>query len=311
MTAMATSLQDSLDAFGQHLRSERQVSAHTCDAYMRDLSTLCAHIEEKGINQWDRVDTQVLRSFVARRHQSGQSGRSLQRLLSSVRGFYRFLNRERICQHNPAVDLRAPKSPRKLPKTLDADLTASLLDRSSVPGGDEDNWLVARDSAMLELFYSSGLRLSELAGLSLHDLDLREGEVRVLGKGSKTRVLPVGRKAREALDAWLAVRPSTVDEDQPVFVGRQGRRLTPRAIQQRVRRCGVQGIGQHVHPHMLRHSFASHLLESSGDLRAVQELLGHADISTTQIYTHLDFQHLAQVYDQAHPRAKRKPGDQS
>ncbi|WP_093397828.1 tyrosine recombinase XerC [Halopseudomonas xinjiangensis] len=304
-------MQASLDAFGEHLRSERQVSPHTLDAYRRDLATLLTYLEQNGVHRWDAVDTQTLRSFVGRQHQSGQSGRSLQRLLSSVRAFYRYLIRERVCRHNPAADLRAPKSPRKLPKTLDADLAGSLLDQAGVPNGEDDDWLRTRDAAMLELFYSSGLRLSELAGLSMHDLDLREGEVRVLGKGSKTRVLPVGRKAREALQQWLALRPAVAAADQPVFVGRQGRRLTPRAIQLRVRRSGVQSIGQHVHPHMLRHSFASHMLESSGDLRAVQELLGHADIGTTQIYTHLDFQHLAQVYDQAHPRSKRKNGKDS
>jgi len=269
---------------------------------------LQAHLAELGIDRWDAVDTQTLRSFVARRHQKGQSGRSLQRQLSSVRALYRYLIRERCCRHNPAADLRAPKSPRKLPRTLDADLAGSMLDQAGSVTGDEDDWLRARDAAILELFYSSGLRLSELAGLSLHDLDLREGEVRVLGKGSKTRVVPVGRKARDALQHWLSLRPALVGNDQPLFVGRQGRRLTPRAIQLRVRRSGVESIGQHVHPHMLRHSFASHMLESSGDLRAVQELLGHADIGTTQIYTHLDFQHLAQVYDQAHPRSKRKQG---
>ncbi|UAW99937.1 tyrosine recombinase XerC [Halopseudomonas nanhaiensis] len=301
-------MQGPLESFCEHLRSERQVAANTLDAYRRDLQTLQTYLQANGIERWDAVDTQVLRSFVARRHQGGQSGRSLQRQLSSVRALYRYLIREGVCRHDPATDLRAPKSPRRLPRTLDADLAASLLDQAGVAGGDDDDWLRTRDAAMLELFYSSGLRLSELADLSLHDLDLREGEVRVLGKGSKTRVLPVGRKAREALEHWLAMRPSLGAEDQPVFVGRQGRRLTPRAIQLRVRRSGVQSIGQHVHPHMLRHSFASHLLESSGDLRAVQELLGHADIGTTQIYTHLDFQHLAQVYDKAHPRSKRKHG---
>lgn len=199
------------------------------------------------------------------------------------------------------MDLRAPKSPRKLPKTLDTDITSRLLNT-----GEDDDWLATRDHAMLELFYSSGLRLAELAGLDLDGVDLSEGEVRVLGKGNKTRIVPVGGPAREALKRWIKVRPSLAGDVQPLFVGKQGRRLTPRAIQLRVRQWGVQHIGQHVHPHMLRHSFASHLLESSGDLRAVQELLGHADISTTQVYTHLDFQHLAQVYDRAHPRAKRK-----
>ena len=211
------------------------------------------------------------------------------------------MQREGRAQQNPALDLRAPKAARPLPRTLDADLAAQLLDS---PG--EDDWLGRRDQAMLELFYSSGLRLSELAGLDIADLDLQQGEVRVTGKGNKTRVLPVGRMARRALQDWLSVRPASDQAAQPLFVSQRGSALTPRAIQLRLRRHGVEQIGQHLHPHMLRHSFASHMLESSGDLRAVQELLGHADISTTQIYTHLDFQHLAQVYDQAHPRAKRK-----
>ena len=241
------------------------------------------------------------RHFTASQHQHGLAPRSLQRLLSAIRSFYRFLQREGRSRQNPAQDLRAPKAPRTLPRTLDADLTAQLLDNTG-----EDDWLQRRDQAMLELFYSSGLRLSELAGLDMADLDLQQGEVRVTGKGNKTRVLPVGRMARRALRDWFSVRPAREGAQQPVFVSQRGSALTPRAIQLRLRRHGIERIGQHLNPHMLRHSFASHMLESSGDLRAVQELLGHADISTTQIYTHLDFQHLAQVYDQAHPRAKRK-----
>lgn len=292
-----------LDAFLAHLHNERQLAARTLDAYRRDLTSCSQFLAERQITDWDAVDTALLRTYVAGRHQAGLSGRSLQRELSAIRSLYRFLLRERRCLKNPALDLRAPKAPRKLPRALDADLAAQLLNH------DSDDWMDVRDRAMLELFYSSGLRLSELADLNAGHLDLAEGEVRVLGKGNKTRVLPVGRMAREALRRWLKVRPTVSDPAQPVFVGQQGRRLTPRAIQLRVRRYGNEHIGQHLHPHMLRHSFASHLLESSGDLRAVQELLGHADISTTQIYTHLDFQHLAEVYDNTHPRAKRKPTD--
>lgn len=292
-----------LDDFIGHLRSERQLSARTLEAYSRDLHSCCRFLEEQRIDDWNALDTALLRRYVASRHQAGLSGRSLQRELSAVRSLYHYLIRERRCRHNPALDLRAPKAPRKLPRLLDADLTTQLLN------DDGDDWLAVRDHAMLELFYSSGLRLSELAGLNIDQLDLTEGEVRVLGKGNKTRLLPVGRMAREALRRWLKVRPTVPDASQPVFVGMQGRRLTPRAIQQRVRRYGIEHIGQHLHPHMLRHSFASHLLESSGDLRAVQELLGHADISTTQVYTHLNFQHLAEVYDRAHPRARRKSDD--
>ncbi len=300
----AAPLQAELDNFLGHLHSERQLSPRTLEAYRRDLTSLCRFLDGRGIGDWNTVDSALLRLYIASRHQAGLTGRSLQRELSAIRSLYRYLLRERRCRHNPALDLRPPKSPRKLPRTLDADLASRLLD-----GGDSDDWLTLRDHAMLELFYSSGLRLSELAGLDLDRLDLDGGEVRVLGKGNKTRVLPVGRKAREALRAWLKVRPPTAAAGQPVFVGLQGRRLTPRAIQLRVQRYGEEHIGQHLHPHMLRHSFASHLLESSGDLRAVQELLGHTDISTTQVYTHLDFQHLAEVYDSAHPRAKRKSDD--
>lgn len=294
-------VQQALDAFLRHLQQERQLSPRTLEAYRHDLEGLRDFLGQRQIADWRGLNEAQLRLFIAQKHQSGLSGRSLQRLLSAVRSLFRYLVRERLCKHNPAMDLRAPKSPRKLPRALDADLTAQLLNAPA-----DDDWLGLRDHAMLELFYSSGLRLSELAGLDQTALDLQQGEVRVLGKGQRTRVVPVGRLACEALQRWLQVRPLAGTESPALFVGRQGRRLTPRAIQLRVRQQGVQQIGQHLHPHMLRHSFASHLLESSGDLRAVQELLGHADISTTQVYTHLDFQHLAQVYDQAHPRAKRK-----
>lgn len=294
-------MQSSLDAFLEHLRSERQVSPHTLDGYRRDLLKVLALCEKHTTASWDALDTRALRAMVARLHAQGQSSRSLARLLSAVRGFYRYLNREGLCRHDPAGGLCAPKGERRLPRTLDADRTAQLLD-----GGVEDDFIARRDQAVLELFYSSGLRLSELVGLDLSGLDLPAGLVRVRGKGNKTRELPLGSKARAAIEAWLPLRALSNPQDGALFVGRQGKRLTPRAIQLRVRQAGVRELGQHLHPHMLRHSFASHMLESSQDLRAVQELLGHADIATTQIYTHLDFQHLAQVYDGAHPRAKRK-----
>lgn len=290
-----------LDAYCMHLRSERQVSPHTLDAYRRDLNKVVAWCGQAQVASWADLDIQHLRSFVARLHQQGQSSRSLARLLSAVRGLYQYLNRENICQHDPANGLSPPKGERRLPKTLDTDRTAQLLD-----GGVEDDFLARRDHAILELLYSSGLRLSELTGLNLDQLDLSAGLVQVLGKGSKTRVLPVGSKARQALEAWLPLRAMTNPADDAVFVSQKGTRLKPRAIQVRLRAAGERELGQNLHPHMLRHSFASHLLESSQDLRAVQELLGHADIKTTQIYTHLDFQHLASVYDGAHPRAKRK-----
>lgn len=297
-------MQASLDAYCVHLRSERQVSVHTLDNYRRDLDKVLAFCSKEGIADWAALDIQRLRRLVGKLHQQGLSGRSISRLLSAVRGLYRYLNREGLCDHDPANGLAPPKSERRLPKTLDTDRTLQLLD-----GALEDDFLARRDQAILELFYSSGLRLSELTGLDVTQLDLAEGLMQVHGKGSKTRVLPVGRKAREALQAWLPLRALSQPADDAVFVSQQGRRLGPRAIQLRVKAAGERELGQNLHPHMLRHSFASHLLESSQDLRAVQEMLGHADIATTQIYTHLDFQHLATVYDSAHPRAKRKGGE--
>ena len=276
------------------------MSPHTLEAYRRDLNKVLAFCAQASIASWAALDIPRLRQLVSRLHQQGQSSRSIARLLSAVRGLYHYLNREGLCDHDPANGLAPPKGERRLPKTLDTDRALQLLE-----GGVEDDFLALRDHAILELFYSSGLRLSELTGLNLEQMDLADGLVQVLGKGSKTRVLPVGRKAREALQAWLPLRLLANPEDDAVFISQKGRRLGPRAIQLRVKGAGERELGQNLHPHMLRHSFASHLLESSQDLRAVQELLGHADIKTTQIYTHLDFQHLASVYDSAHPRAKR------
>lgn len=292
-----------INAYLEHLRSERQVSVHTLDGYRRDLLRLAALCEKSSLTEWPALQVRDLRLFVARLHQQGLASRSLARLLSATRGLFQYLIREGVCRHNPADGLAAPKGARKLPRTLDTDRTAQLLD-----GGVEDDFIARRDQALLELFYSSGLRLSELVGLDLEWLDLKDGLVRVHGKGNKVRELPVGRAARQAIEQWLPLRALASPQDNAVFIGRSGKRLTPRAVQLRVREAGVRELGQHLHPHMLRHSFASHMLESSQDLRAVQELLGHADIATTQIYTHLDFQHLATVYDQAHPRARRKPG---
>ena len=294
-------LETALDAYFEHLRSARQLSAHSLEGYRRDLNKLLAYCEREQILDWSALQSRHLRQLVGELHRQGQSSRSLARLLSSVRGLYRHLNQERLCEHDPATGLSAPKGERRLPRLLDTDRAMQLLD-----GGVEDDFIARRDQAMLELFYSSGLRLSELVGLNLEQLDLPAGLVRVLGKGNKARELPVGSKAREALQAWLPLRALANPSDSAVFIGQQGRRLGARAVQMRVRQAGVRELGQHLHPHMLRHSFASHMLESSQDLRSVQELLGHADIGTTQIYTHLDFQHLAKVYDQAHPRAKRK-----
>ena len=296
-------LETALDAYLDHLRTERQVSPHTLAAYRQDLHKILALCDKHAIADWATLDVRSLRGFIAHLHFQGQSSRSLARLLSATRGFYQYLSRQGLCQHDPANGVTPPKGERRLPRTLDADRALQLLD-----GSVEDDFIARRDQAMLELFYSSGLRLSELVGLNLTQLDLADGLVQVLGKGSKVRVLPVGRMARAALEEWLPLRALANPADDAVFISQQGRRLGPRAVQLRVRQAGVRELGQHLPPHMLRHSFASHMLESSQDLRAVQELLGHADIGTTQIYTHLDFQHLATVYDSAHPRAKRSKG---
>jgi len=294
-------MQTDLDAYFQHLRNERQMSPHTLDGYRRDLIKVMNYCQKQHLGQWSELKSVHIRQLIAEQHRQGQSSRSLARLLSSLRGLYRYLNQEGRCTHDPATDISAPKGEKRLPRLLDTDRAMQLLD-----GGVEDDFIGHRDQAMLELFYSSGLRLAELVGLNLDQLDLPAGLIHVVGKGNKERVLPVGRKAREALQAWLPLRSLSNPVDGAVFVSQQGRRLGARAVQLRVRQAGVRELGQHLHPHMLRHSFASHMLESSQDLRSVQEMLGHADIGTTQIYTHLDFQHLAKVYDQAHPRAKRK-----
>ncbi len=306
------------------------MSAHTVAAYRHDLLRLRTFCDERRITRWGTLDNAHLRTFAATEHASGVGPRSIQRRLSAVRAFYEYLLREGHCGLNPARDVRAPKTKKRLPTTLDADQMARLLEFRVCDS------LSARDKAIMELFYSSGLRLSELVGLDIGAIDLADRTVRVVGKGSKTRLLPIGRYAIDALKKWLIERaalakpagpakPAAAEAAKPkpgalakgaasvhsdefaVFIGRTGRRLSVRAVQMRV---GVwarrQGLGVHVHPHMLRHSFATHLLESSSDLRGVQELLGHADIGTTQIYTHLDFQHLAKVYDATHPRARRR-----
>ena len=282
-----------------HLEVERRMSAHTLDAYRRDLVALSDWAQAQGIIDLASLQPEQLRAFVAAEHRRGLSPKSLQRRLSACRSYFQWLLKNGRIRLNPAASIKAPKAPRKLPQVLDADEAARLVE---VP---TDAKLGLRDRALLELFYSSGLRLSELCALRWHDLDLGNGMVTVLGKGSKQRSVPVGSHARAALDAW---RDETGAPDAaPVFPGRGGRPISQRAVQIRIRQLAQrQGMFKHVHPHMLRHSFASHLLESSGDLRGVQELLGHADIATTQIYTHLDFQHLAKVYDAAHPRAKRR-----
>jgi len=286
-----------------YLRTERRLSPHTTANYARDLGAFTGFCDRQGIAGWSAVDNFHVRSFAALEHRDGLGPRSIQRRLSSIRSFFRFLIREGAVRANPAADIHAPKAAKRLPKTLDTDGMAGLL---APP--EEDDPLARRDHAIMELLYSSGLRLAELVGLDLTDLDLGDRTVRVLGKGSKTRVVPVGRHAVKALRTWFADRARIARaEETAVFVGQGGRRLGVRAVQQRIERAARRrGIDLKVHPHLFRHSFATHLLESSGDLRGVQELLGHADISTTQVYTHLDFQHLARIYDQAHPRARRR-----
>ncbi|WP_127475071.1 tyrosine recombinase XerC [Sulfurivermis fontis] len=292
-----------LERYAQHLRHERRLSPHTLDNYLRDLRHLSEFCDRQGIADWGALQAPQIRAYVAWRHRSGIGGSSLQRELSAIRSFFNYLLREGITGHNPALDIPAPKSPRTLPQTLDVDQTARLLE---IPGDDDD---AVRDRAIMELMYSSGLRLAELVGLDCNDVDMSDATVRVTGKGAKTRVLPVGRKALAALQDWLQRRhlQKGAAGTTALFLGRGGKRIAARTVQERLRRHALaQGLAVPVHPHMLRHSFASHVLESSGDLRAVQELLGHANIATTQIYTHLDFQHLAKVYDAAHPRARRK-----
>ena len=282
--------------------SLRHLAAHTRLAYQRDLARLQAYCDKHALARWRDLDGGRLRGFVAERHRQGIGGRSLQRNLSAIRAFFRYLQATGEVEHNPAEGIRAPKAPRNLPRVLDVDQARQLL------AADAEDPLAARDKAMFELFYSSGLRLSELTGLDTGAVDFNDRLVTVTGKGGKMRVVPVGQYALLALCAWLKIRPALAGPwEAALFVSRRGGRISGRNVQQRLRAWALKrGLAHPVHPHMLRHSFASHLLESSGDLRAVQELLGHADIAATQVYTHLDFQHLAQVYDQAHPRARQK-----
>lgn len=316
-----------LQGFLAHLSDERRLSPHTLSSYQRDLQRISGWRLEQGIQDWSDLRDDAIRRYIASRHRKGIGGRSLARELSALRTFFDFLLREHLVSHNPARGLRAPKSARRLPGSLDADTLSALLDSHNSAGacpgasadlgqddgaaaatdaGDEP--LTLRDTAMIELFYSSGLRLAELIAVNVQDIDPADAMLTVVGKGSKTRRVPVGQAALKAIAAWRAVRPLLAAQNElALFVSTRGRRIHPRTVQARLKRWAQErGAGRNLHPHLLRHSFASHLLESSGDLRAVQELLGHADIATTQVYTHLDFQHLAQVYDQAHPRARKR-----
>ncbi len=294
--------QQHLDAFLRHLQHERRLSPHTLSNYRRDLERCLGWLHKQGLADWDQLDDARVRAYSAARHRAGIAPKSLQRELSSLRSLFRYLLRENLATKNPAQGVRAPKVRRKLPVTMDTDQLGALLDQPT------DDVLEIRDLAMLELLYSSGLRLAELVSVNLGDIDPADATLEVTGKGNKTRRVPVGGKALAALRRWLEVRPGLAKgEEQALFVSQRGRRISHRSVQARLDRWALKkGAPRGLHPHLMRHSFASHLLESSGDLRAVQELLGHADIATTQIYTHLDFQHLAQVYDKAHPRAKKR-----
>jgi integrase/recombinase XerC len=300
---MANELTADVKMFVLHLEQERRMSIHTVSAYKRDLNRCIVFMEEHDLSMWNVIKTKQVRLFIAQLNREGLSGRSIQRHLSSLRSFYRYLIREEKVLTNPAQVVQAPKAAKRLPSTLDVDQVSGLLDHV-----DQESFIGCRDKAMMELFYSSGLRLAELARLDCRDIDLADKLVYVTGKGNKARVLPIGGQALKAIQLWLENRDKEgLFEAVALFITKQGGRLGVRSIQQRLKFWGKkQGISDHVHPHRLRHAFASHMLEATGDLRAVQELLGHADISTTQVYTHVDFQHLAKVYDGAHPRAKNK-----
>ena len=302
-TAPGQSIDLYIEAFLDHLKFEKDYSPHTLSAYRRDLCRFASRLDKPV----DRVDIRDINSFVARLHGEGLAPRSIQRSLSSVRSFFSYLEGRRATRRNPAAGTRAPKDRNRLPSTLDADQASRLFEF------DANTPRQKRDKAIVELLYGSGLRLSELVGIDLIDLDLASGFVTVLGKGRKHRQVPLGRQCIAAIRNWLDVHPCTGqphDGPVPLFTGRGRKRISPRTVQLRLKQLAAQQLGStDLHPHMLRHSFASHLLESSGDLRAVQELLGHSDLGTTQIYTHLDFQHLAKVYDAAHPRAESQPAE--
>jgi integrase/recombinase XerC len=304
-------MMDLVEKYLEHVRVEKRLAARTVELYSLDLHKLCENAEKAGV-ELTRVQNTHIRRWVAQMHGAGRSGRGIALILSGWRGFYAWLGRQGLIDANPVLDVRAPKASKPLPKALSVDESVQL---AAYEDADADPWLEARDAAMVELLYSCGLRVGELTGLDAVAssqargwIDMQAHEAHVLGKGGKKRTVPVGSKAIEALQHWLDVRPQTgVGDAAALFVGQRGTRLTAQSIWQRLkRRSLLSGLATPVHPHMLRHSFASHVLQSSGDLRAVQELLGHANITTTQVYTRLDFQHLAKAYDAAHPRAHRK-----
>ena len=301
-----------VERYLEHVRVEKRLAARTVELYALDLHKLAGNAAKANVPLL-QVQNAHVRRWVAQMHSAGRSGRGIGLILSGWRGFYTWLGREGLVRSNPVLDVKAPKAPKPLPKALSVDDAVQLAEFSSE---EADPWLEARDAAVVELLYGCGLRVGELVGLDAQAsggakgwIDLQAGEAHVLGKGSKRRTVPVGTKAIAAVRAWLALRATqhAVLPEPALFIGRQGRRLSAQAVWQRLKQRSLQaGLATPVHPHMLRHSFASHVLQSSGDLRAVQELLGHANIGTTQVYTRLDFQHLAKAYDAAHPRAKRK-----
>ncbi|WP_211673480.1 tyrosine recombinase XerC [Moritella sp. 5] len=299
-----------IERFLRYITSERQLSLHTARNYRRYLTLFAEQMLTLPITEWRALDAAQVRKLAALNHKLGLSPRSLATKLSALRSFCDYLVLQGDLTANPAKGVSAPRQHKALPKNLDVDEINQLLSVSNTVDAD-DPFLVLRDKAMMELMYSAGLRLDELVNLDLTDVKLREKTMRVIGKGNKQRQLPIGNIAITALQAWLAVRGEYADNAQPaLFVSQLRRRISHRSVQSRMAKWGQQQtLTSHVHPHKLRHSFATHMLESSGDLRAVQELLGHANISTTQIYTSLDFQHLAKVYDAAHPRAKKKRDD--
>ena len=297
---MQFNAEQALLAFFDYLCGEKRVAELTLTGYRRDLLRLQKYCEKTGVDTWQDLQNSDIRQYIGFRHKQDIGSKTIQRELSAMRSFYRYLQKKQLVDHDPAHGICAPKGAKKLPKILDVDQVAGILDVAP------NSLLEIRDLAMFELFYSSGLRLTELVMLNVGDISMSDGYLLVLyGKGGKQRQVPVGKKAVEAVSKWLALRPET--SSAALFVTRNGSRLGQRSVQMRLERWRLKhNVLEHVHPHMLRHSFASHVLESSHDIRAVQELLGHSNISTTQIYTHLDFQHLASIYDQAHPRARKK-----
>lgn len=295
-------LPEQVERFYRYLETEKQYSEHTLKNYQRDIHSFLSFCDEQSIDDFNVLDSAHIRQFIAVRHRQGLSGRSLQRLLSALRSLFHYLNKQYLLKNNPAQGVRAPKTARKLPELLTVNQLDQLL---NMP---DDDVLSIRDKAIIELMYGCGLRLTELVSLDLRQIDSKQKLINVIGKGNKQRILPFGRKAELALNNWLKIRVELSNvAEEAVFVSKRGSRLKQSSVQQRLKKWAItQGLDSDLYPHKLRHSFASHILESSGDLRAVQELLGHENLSTTQIYTHLDFQHLAKVYDKAHPRARKK-----